>query len=459
MYYSRHDADSPDFIASSPLGVNGGQSPCASSQPIAEPVMAQKIPASDISCGYPKPVCKHLQQLINGYGRENSRYHATLISIDNFFMILEAYDHDTTEKIMASLIGQLRAILAPDDAIFRLQKNLIGILHKDMPNEDIALQEKRIRSLISGFGGISDIGSLHLLSAIASCEITDQFGKAEALLDHLYIALTHLKDAERGIPVHHAQRAALYRQEMGLANYLTQAIEQNRLRMAYQPIIDSVSGSTSHYEALLRVIAADGSVSSAGALIPIAERMGMILHLDKIVLQKVVQELDQAPNLTLAYNVSNLTTGSEEWLGLLRGLVGDRPDIASRMIVEITETAIHRQLSKTAYFVAAIQELGAQVALDDFGAGYTSFRQLKALSVDMVKIDGAFIRDLVENADSHFFVRTLLEFTKGFGLKAVAEFVETGEVAKVLMELGVEYMQGYYFARPQLHRSWLEEDK
>jgi len=94
--------------------------------------------------------------------------------------------------------------------------------------------------------------------------------------------------------------------------------------------------------------------------------------------------------------------------------------------------------------------------LDDFGSGYTSFRQLKTLSIDMVKIDGAFIRDLVENGDNRFFVKTLLDFTKAIGLKAVAEFVETGEVAKMLMEMGVEYMQGYYFGKPDTNPEWLK---
>jgi len=123
--------------------------------------------------------------------------------------------------------------------------------------------------------------------------------------------------------------------------------------------------------------------------------------------------------------------------------------------VEITETAAHRDLRKAAYFVAAIQSVGGCVALDDFGSGYTSFRQLKSLSVDLVKIDGAFVKDIAQNADSRFFVKTLLEFSHGFGLHAVAEFVENGEIAKILMELGVDYMQGYYFGKRENHRSWV----
>jgi EAL domain-containing protein (putative c-di-GMP-specific phosphodiesterase class I) len=138
-----------------------------------------------------------------------------------------------------------------------------------------------------------------------------------------------------------------------------------------------------------------------------------------------------------------------------QGLLRNRPDIASRLIIEITETAAHRDMRRTAYFVASMQEMGCTVALDDFGSGYTSFRQLKALSVDMVKIDGSFVKDMTENSDNHFFVKTLLDFTRCFGLESVAEFVETGETAKALMELGVDYQQGYYFGKPENFRSWL----
>jgi EAL domain-containing protein (putative c-di-GMP-specific phosphodiesterase class I) len=101
--------------------------------------------------------------------------------------------------------------------------------------------------------------------------------------------------------------------------------------------------------------------------------------------------------------------------------------------------------------------MGIRIALDDFGSGYTSFRQLKALSVDMVKIDGVFIKDLAQSADNQFFVKTLLDFAQGFGLETVAEFVENGEITKILMEMGVDMMQGYYFGKPINHRAWLNE--
>jgi EAL domain-containing protein (putative c-di-GMP-specific phosphodiesterase class I) len=120
---------------------------------------------------------------------------------------------------------------------------------------------------------------------------------------------------------------------------------------------------------------------------------------------------------------------------------------------------MQRNLAKIEHFVEMVQSWGCSVAIDDFGAGYTSFTQLKTLNVDYIKIDGAFIRDIIENPGSKLFVRTLMGFAKAHGLRTVAEFVENGEIAKVLIEMDVDYLQGYYFSKPVTHRPWIKTDK
>jgi EAL domain-containing protein (putative c-di-GMP-specific phosphodiesterase class I) len=108
-------------------------------------------------------------------------------------------------------------------------------------------------------------------------------------------------------------------------------------------------------------------------------------------------------------------------------------------------------------FVTAMRALGCRVALDDFGAGYTSFRHLKALSVDIVKIDGSYVQGLPVNTDNQLFVRTLLALCNGFGLKTVAEFVETQAEADLLRAYGIGLLQGYHCGKPQLDRPWMRD--
>lgn len=409
---------------------------------------------------YPTLFHYDLQSALNESKNASGKGALILVAITNLSMIISGYGHESTQKVLGDLQQHIKAMVSEHDTVMRLQKDQIGIiLHRAGKDEARGIAE-RIQHLFQNFGYSSNYGALHFVTNIACVFLNESCLCPESLLNFGYVAL-HKQQQPYGILYRNFEisplESAQSRQEMGLANYLLRGINENRLRMAYQPVIESRTGKIAHYEALLRITSDDGTISSAGALIPIAERMGLIGTIDDLVMRKTIEEVSTYPDVKLAFNVSNVTTENTQWLDDFRALLSGRPEIASRIMVEITETAIHRDLARTAYFVAAIQATGAQVALDDFGSGYTSFRQLKALSVDVVKIDGAFIRDLADNPDNRFFVRTLMDFIKGFGLRAVAEYVESGEIAKILMEMGVDYMQGYYFGKPENHRSWRKE--
>ncbi len=137
-------------------------------------------------------------------------------------------------------------------------------------------------------------------------------------------------------------------------------------------------------------------------------------------------------------------------IAMLRG----RPDIAERMVIEITETAGLEDLEACCRFVSTLRDLGCEIALDDFGAGYTSFRHLKQLAVNKVKIDGSFVRKIGENPENLVFIRTLIDLARTFGLETVAECVETEEEADLLLNEGIHYMQGYAFGNPDLTAPW-----
>lgn len=406
------------------------------------------------ACGYPQPFLDALAALEEKSHSEGSSGALVLIAIDNLPMIMSGYSMAVAEAVMGELLQEIGRHSAQAVMLARVQRDQFGILFSGRAEEEIRQWCTAVQDAIRAYSYNSRYGELHCLSSFAYQMLPDTHGTPEELLGRTLVALT--ESGDEGMPRGDISGAE-QREEMGIANYLGQAVKENRIRLAYQPVIDARSGEVAHYEALLRLFAEDGKISSAGALIPIAERMGFMPMIDKLVLEKVVAELRHDHDVQLALNVSNLTTQDPGWLRLLRQSVEETPGIGPRLMVEITETAVHRDLKQTAYFCAEVQSHGCLVALDDFGSGYTSFRQLKSLSIDMVKIDGSFIRDLTDNADSRFFVKTLLDFTRGFGLKSVAEFVETGEIAKMLMELGVDYLQGYYFSKPMNHRSWLKE--
>ena len=416
---------------------------------------AIRYPGGDF---YPREFVDLLESSIQRVIAEHTSGSLLLVSINNLAMIINAYGHDTSEIVMHDLVKMIGGILSPNDTVQRLQRDQLGIILCNNYPEDTAIIAGRIHHIIQNFGrdNFSTV-ALYIIGSIGSVSFPLETSSAHDALDKAYVAVNSQQNTPHRTFEVTKPEADQCRQQMGLANYLFKAYKESRLRLAYQPIIESKTGKTAHYEALLRLVNANGKISSAGPLIPVAEKMGLIDIIDTMVTTMVVDELRNAPDITLALNVSNLTTEDGVWLDTLTQLLKETPEIAPRLIVEITETAVLRDLRRTAYFVASLQSMGCLVALDDFGSGYTSFRQLKALSVDMVKIDGVFIKDLAHSNDNRFFVKTLLDFAQGFGLQTVAEFVETGEVTKVLMEMGVDFMQGYYFGKPANHRTWLNE--
>lgn len=407
---------------------------------------------------YPSDFLRHLEGVITRHKDHSLNGSLLLVSIDNLAMIINGYGHDVSETVVQALMKLIGDMLSNDDHIERLQRDQLGIILSSSYPEESERMAGRIANILQNYGRDNfATASLHIIGAIGCVHFPNETQDAGDALDKAYVALNSSQEGFYRTFQDTKREADMCRQQMGLASYLYGAFRENRLRLAWQPVIESATGNVSHYEALLRLVGLNGKITSAGALIPIAEQMGLIESIDSMVLEMVVKELRASENVSLAFNVSNMTTDNPAWIEHIQALVSETPDIASRMIVEITETAAHRDLRRVAYFVAALQSIGIQVALDDFGSGYTSFRQLKALSVDMVKIDGVFIKDIAQNADNRFFVRTLLDFTRGFGLTSVAEFVETGEIAKLLMEQGVDYMQGYYFGKPENNRRWLDE--
>lgn len=407
---------------------------------------------------YPSDFVNALETSIQTVVREHTAGALMLVSITNLAMIINAYGHDVSEVVVHDLTKIIASMLGEGDMVQRLQREQLGVIVTGSYPDDVKVLANRIHNAILNFGRDNfSTASLHIIGTIGSVCFPMETTSAHDALDKAYAASNSLQLVPHRTYETTRHEADQCRQHMGLANYLYNAYKEKRLRMAYQPVVSSKTGQIVHYEALLRMVNHAGKISSAGALIPVAEKMGMIGLIDTMVMELTIEELRKSPKLSLAFNVSNMTTENPEWLDHITDLLKDSPDVASRLTVELTETAAHRDLRRAAYFVASLQSLGCMVALDDFGSGYTSFRQLKALSVDLVKIDGAFIKDIALSADNQFFVKTLMNFAKGFGLETVAEFVENGEIAKILMEMGVDYLQGYYFGKPENHRSWLSD--
>jgi PAS domain S-box-containing protein len=224
------------------------------------------------------------------------------------------------------------------------------------------------------------------------------------------------------------------------------ALRSDRFVLHAQPIIDVTSGETVQHELLIRMLDESGKLVPPGMFLPVAEQSGVIREIDRWVIKQAVDLAARGHSVEL--NLSGESIGDPELATYLERELLDAGADASRIVIEITETALMGDEEAARAFVERAGALGCQVALDDFGTGYSGFRYLKRLPVDYLKIDIEFVRDLPRDSASRHVVRAVVELARNFGHRTVAEGVEDDETLALLRELGVDYAQGYGIGRP-----------
>ena len=188
---------------------------------------------------------------------------------------------------------------------------------------------------------------------------------------------------------------------------------------------------------------------AAADFIEEAEEFGLAPLLDRRALELALGLLKANPRLKLCLNVSCRTAGDRTWLAALHAETARDPGLPSRLTVEITETAMIHDLANVRAFVKELRSSGCRIAIDDFGTGYTSFRHLKTLPVDMLKIDGLFMKDLPNDAHGRVIVKSMIDMAKGLGIETVAEWVSDRETAAFLTDVGATYLQGFLYGNPE----------
>lgn len=378
------------------------------------------------------------------------------VDIDNIAMINDAFGFEIGDAVLSGLAERLDQMTGDSDIVGRVEGDCFGLLLDHCDEDGAARMAEKIIAGVRETAIQTVVGDVAVTVSIGGIVFPTSAQTSFDVMSRAEMALRQAKKEGRNHYVVYqlteTQRQNL-RQDMSIAKEVQEALLDNRLVMAYQPIVDATSYEPKFYECLLRMKRPDGTILPAGAFVPVVEQLGLMRQIDHRTLNLAVAELERDPTVHLTLNISGMTASDHPWLRRLVGMLRGRPEVASRLTIEITETVVLQDLDESARFVSAVRDLGCHVALDDFGAGYTSFRNLQALAVDMVKIDGAFIKDLADRPDNQLFIRTLLGLAKGFGLATVAECVETQAESSVLLREGVTYLQGYLFGKPELDRS------
>lgn len=403
----------------------------------------------------------HLTEVLSATVEETVRYRAScgflLLAIDNVGRINEAYGFEIADDVVAAVAKRLRARMRGGDDLGRFSGNKFGIILRQCSQDDIKVAAERLLAGVREGVVQTRVGPVAVTASIGGVVVPRHARNLQEVLSRAKEALD-LAQSKRSGSFHAYQpsieRDALRRASMRTSDEIVTALNERRVRIAFEPVVDTVTRKPAFYECLLRLARPDGTLIGAGEVVPIAEKLGLVRLLDHRVLELIIEEMHQAPTLRASVNVSPASTSDPEWWDCLSASLRAHPELADRLVIEITETAAIQDIDETRGFVARAKDLGCRIAIDDFGAGYTSFRSLRKLGVDIVKIDGAFVQHLTRSDDDRAFVQTFLDLAHRLRLKTVAEWVQDETSAGLLADWGCDHLQGALIGLASLERPW-----
>lgn len=382
-----------------------------------------------------------------------------LVAIDNLSRINESYGFDVADQVIAEVGKRLRARMRGKDTLGRYSGNKFGLVLRDCTPDDMAIAAERLLAGVRDEIVPTKSGPIAVTVTIGGVTGPRHARSVAEVLSRAQETLDTAKGKRRGSFLAYRpsiEREALRRESMRATDEIVAALNERRIFLAYETVVRAADRKPAFYECLMRIRRADGTLINAGEIVPIAERLGLVRLLDHRVLELVVEEMIATPQLQASLNVSPASTADPDWWAGLGSLLRAHDGVANRLTVEITESAAIQDIDETRGFVTRVKDLGCRIAIDDFGAGYTSFRNLRKLGVDVVKIDGAFVADIMQSEDDRTFVRTLIDLVKRLKLATVAEWVQNEEAARMLEAWGCDYLQGALVGLASTERPWIK---
>ncbi len=398
-----------------------------------------------------------LGEAISVAQRESSSCAFLIAAINNLPVVNEAYGFEVADDVAAATARRLRQVVRTGDAIARYSGSKFGIILSDCGEDELQIAAERFLAIARESVIETERGPVWAMLSIGALLLPKHASDVNTATARAEEALTearHLPSDGCVIYKPSEQRISERSLNARCATEIVRCLKDDCFRLAYQPIVDARTGSPVMHEALLRIVDAGGELIEARHLIPVTEKLGLVRLIDRSVVQMSLAALNRYPDARISLNVSGTTATDPRWFRQLIDMMSSNRIVTGRLTVEITEAIALGELNETARFIEQLRNLGCSVAIDDFGAGFTSFRDLRALSVDILKIEGSFCRGLGDNDDNQYLVRSLIDLAHKFGLKAVAEWVETGEDAELLRQWGVDYMQGTHFGAALIDPPW-----
>ncbi len=386
----------------------------------------------------------------------HSEHAMCYMDLDQFKVVNDTCGHAAGDEMLRQLSNTLQRVVRKRDTLARLGGDEFGVLIEDCSSEHALRVASNLQKVIQDYQFVWQDQIFKVSVSIGLVPIDGTFPSVTELLKHADAACYMAKDLGRNrIHVYDGEDVSLARRhgEMQWVTRIHKALEENRFSLFAQTIVPLDSRQNKHYELLLRMKDEDDQLIPPGAFLPAAERYNLIDRLDKWVIKRAFTVLAEHPVFLeqihfVSINLSGQSLTTPDFLSFIIEELKNTGIEPDKICFEITETTAITNLSTASRFIARLKELGCQFALDDFGSGLSSFAYLKNLSVDYLKIDGMFVKDIIDDPIDRAMVKSINEIGHVMGMQTIAEFVENDEIKGLLREIGVDYGQGYGISKP-----------
>ncbi len=397
-----------------------------------------------------------LEKMINHAKRYNKQISLLYLDLDQFKIINDTEGHSVGDKLLSEVANVLSKVIRQTDTLCRIGGDEFAIISYDVSIPGITSLAKRINKELKHIRFNANLIQQYKVSISIGIAIYPQHGTTfKELLANADLAMYKAKSSGFG-NYHIFDTLFNYNQEIQdnlyWKNLIEEALQKDWLHLYYQPILAIQTNTISHYECLLRIIDDKGKIIMPFEFIHHAEKLRLIAKVEKSILNLAIQKhiflQQQQVNFKLAINLSGRSINDKNITQEIKRLLQLPAVSPENIIFEITETHAVFNFDDAQIFIAEVKRLGCHFALDDFGAGYSSFSYLKNLAVDYIKIDGSFIKHLDTNKADQILVRAITNISHELGKHIIAEFVENQDILDLLQQFSVNYAQGYHISKP-----------
>jgi len=377
------------------------------------------------------------------------------VDLDQFKYVNDTCGHPAGDRLLGRVADELVRSTGSDGVVARFGGDEFAVLIRDTDRAGIRKVAKEILADMRQLAHVEDDRVFHVHCSIGITMINGNEADHEELIAQADMAC---RDAKLG----GRNRVQFYRtserkaerlvSDVGWMSRLREAIDNDAFRLRYQPINHIATGRTTHHEVLLRLQGPDGTLFAPDAFLPAAERFGLMSEIDFWAIAAAASAYAEHskgnPQLRLSINLSANAFETDELVSFIQQQFAEHEVPPEHVIFEITESLAVRRPRHVEKKISALRGMGCGLALDDFGTGYSSFSYLQSLHFDYIKIDGAFVRGLVDNPVNQKMIRLIAEIGAEAGMQTIAEYVQDAESLLLLGDLGIDMAQGYYVGRP-----------